>query len=206
MAACMVWRTLFIAWVRAMQGPTAGLRARRTGSPITAFYFDHMPKYADSPDAKGNQPGTFPGWATDRDSGDSGLTCVSGWPRPDSPAGSSARTGGWGASGSSGGWGGTSVTNSTSGWGAPASAAARSGGGWGGASGNQGGAADDDHLDAEARLERVSTPTQARPGSVSLPGRLGEGAINSQVMQNDGQGSLCPSLRTVLGQPGHTVR
>ena len=177
----MVWRTLFIMQIRAMEGPTPILRARRTGSPITGFYFNHMPKYADS--ATGNQPGASPGWAADGSSGDSGLVCVSGWPRPGSPA----QTGGWGASGASRGWGSASAPNN-GGWGAPASAAARGGGGWGSARGDRGGAANDDQLDAEARLERASMPTQARPGLVNLPRRPGEGNINSRSMQNDGQG------------------
>ena len=43
MAACMVWRTVFIARVRAMEGPMGLKDARTTSSPVTAWVFDQPP-------------------------------------------------------------------------------------------------------------------------------------------------------------------
>ena len=40
MAAAMVWRSVFIARIRAMEGATSLRDARQTGSPITAWSFD----------------------------------------------------------------------------------------------------------------------------------------------------------------------
>ena len=58
MAAGMVWRSVCIARIRAMEGPMALRSARQTGSPVTGFFFDRPTECPRS--STGNQSGASP--------------------------------------------------------------------------------------------------------------------------------------------------
>ena len=115
MAACIVWRGLFMARITAMHWPSDVRRARYMSSPITMYAFDDDPQYDVSTDA--DQAGPFAGWPADGGSGDPGLACLDGWPHI-GPAGEhTAPVGGWGSAGSGSGWGASGLTGSNGGWG-----------------------------------------------------------------------------------------
>ena len=122
----MVWRSVFIARIRAMEGATSLCDAHQTGSPITAWSFEQPPAYLRS--ATGNQSGATPGWPADGNmsccGGNKGILCVNGWAHP----GLLTRNSGWGSSGSPG----SASASNSSGWGmAQSSTSASNNSSWG---------------------------------------------------------------------------
>ena len=154
MAACIVWRGLFMARITAMHGPSGMQRAWYTYTGmVTAYAFDDDPQYDESADA--GQAGPFAGWPADGGSGDLGLACLDGWPHIGPSGEHAASAGGWGSASGGSGWGASGSTGSSGGWGASASGTSHNAGGWGAA-------ADVDDL-------HNGQPLDVRPGHATRP-------------------------------------